>query len=150
MRCSRFTRKCGARRSSRARARRTSGAHGSGAGTHAKLKEAGWSYGVIGIEAKRSDIKIGPAISQCLDYGRSLFELAGGVRVWLDWVFLWPLDKQHEALASVMAQNRVGSRSGTTGLLDLFVGEGRVLQVGHDGSIDVGRGVTYGKRAGSR
>ena len=46
-----------------------------------KLKEAGWSYGVIGIEAKRSDIKIGPAISQCLDYGRSLFELAGGVRV---------------------------------------------------------------------
>ena len=50
-----------------------------------------------------------------------------------------------------MAQNRVGTaQSNDWAALDLFVGEGRVLQVGHDGSIDVGRGVTYGKRAGSR
>ncbi len=116
-----------------------------------RLKAAGWRHGAIGIEGKRSDIKFGPALSQAMDYGRCLFELDGGVQVCPSWVFLWPLEKRHGPIASLMAQSRIGTaHTSEYFALQLHAGEGRVLQVGHDGSVDIGRGVTYGKRTGSR
>ena len=78
-----------------------------------KLRELGWEYGAIGIEVKKSGVKIGPAISQAIDYSRAVWTLPdfGNIRVWLDWIFIWPMVKQHGPIASVLAQNRIGSAS---------------------------------------
>ena len=117
----------------------------------AQLIGAGWRYGAVGVEAKRSGEKIGPPLAQIVDYGRSAFTIRGGLRVWLDWVFLWPLDKQHGTVASFMAQNRLGSAwTSPWRPLELYSGEGRVLTVDRYGRPDIGPAVTNGKRTGSR
>lgn len=36
-----------------------------------RLLQLGWTHGVIGIEIKRSNIKIGPPIAQAMDYSRA-------------------------------------------------------------------------------
>lgn len=75
------------------------------------LIDAGWKHGAIGVELKRSGEKIGPPISQAIDYSRGAFTIPrfGGVRVVLDWVFIWPVASQGGTTASLMAQNRLGS-----------------------------------------
>lgn len=70
--------------------------------------QQGWNHGILGIEAKRSGEKIGPALAQAIDYGRSVFTLPGGISIWLDWVFVWPVGEQKGTVASIMAQNRIG------------------------------------------
>jgi hypothetical protein len=39
-----------------------------------RLIQAGWEYGVVGIECKCSGKKLGPIVAQCLDYGRAVFK----------------------------------------------------------------------------
>lgn len=76
-----------------------------------KTVDAGWHHGAIGIEAKKSSHKIGPIISQALDYSRCVFELPTnppGLLLMVSWVFIWPLKDPGCDLASVMAQNRIG------------------------------------------
>ena len=115
-----------------------------------RLREAGWHHGAIGIEAKRSGEKVGPPLAQMVDYGRSLFALSGGVRVWLDFVFLWPLPMQHGAIASFMAQNRLGSAWCHDGRLELFSGQDpALLRAWPNGRLIIGPGLN-GKRTGSR
>ncbi len=58
-----------------------------------KLRAAGWTKGLIGVELKRSGEKVGPPLSQCLDYLRAAWTLPSGVRVLIDYCFLWPLQK---------------------------------------------------------
>ena len=72
------------------------------------LVAAGWELGPIGIEAKKSGEKIGPAIAQALDYAHSAFEFRKGYHVVVEWVFLWPFTYLHHDLASVMVQHRIG------------------------------------------
>jgi len=74
-----------------------------------ELIRLGWKLGPVGIECKMSNKKIGPCISQCLDYTNAIFEMPQGTWIVLKWVFLWPLEKQRGAIESVMAQHRIGS-----------------------------------------
>ncbi len=121
-----------------------------------RLVDQGWKHGAIGIEIKRSGIKMGPAIAQAMDYTRAVWTLPrGGVQVWLSWVFLWPMPKQGGPVASILAQNRVGTATSdhwTT--LQLKSGEQNILRVhsphsGRRGQVDIGSG-TNGRRVGSR
>ena len=38
-----------------------------------RLLDMGWTHGIIGVELKRSDIKLGPPIAQAMDYSRSVW-----------------------------------------------------------------------------
>lgn len=74
-----------------------------------ELLRAGWSIGPVGVELKRQGAKIGPAISQALDYGHAAFPFGDvGSTVCLEWIFIWPVGSVTGDLASVMAQNRIG------------------------------------------
>lgn len=117
------------------------------------LLAAGWRHGVIGVEIKRSKEKIGPAIAQALDYGRSVWTLhqAGGSLVWLDWVFIWPMPKQSGAMASVCAQNRIGTATpGFHGGIDFKSGEASIASLDSRRGITINLNATNGAKAGRR
>jgi hypothetical protein len=76
-----------------------------------QLIERGWTLGPVGVECKRSGEKLGRPIAQMLDYGRAIWNMGDGMWVGLRFMFLWPLDKQHGDIASVMTQNRLGGIS---------------------------------------
>lgn len=118
----------------------------------APLIDLGWTHGIVGIELKRSREKIGPAIAQALDYSRSVWTLTGVgySRVWLDWVFVWPMPKQSGSMASVLAQNRVGSATPLYGDgYQLKSGETSLICVAHDNYIRIGT-ATNGTKVGRR
>lgn len=114
------------------------------------LLDLGWKYGIVGVELKRSGEKIGPPIAQAMDYSRGVWTLPGDMRVWLEYVFVWPMAKQGSTIGSICAQQRVGScgalaqwshfylKSGETSLLDIS-----------DGRVRVGA-VESGAKVGSR
>lgn len=116
-----------------------------------RLLDLGWRHGIIGIEVKRSGIKIGPPVAQAMDYTRASWTLPGSrFQVILSWVFLWPEDKQHGPLASILAQNRVGTASGNQWTaLQLNSGEHNLLRVSTDGTVRIGTGAN-GTKVGSR
>lgn len=116
-----------------------------------KLLGAGWNQGIIGCEIKRSNVKIGPPIAQAMDYSRAIWTLRpSGIRVWLDWVFIWPMGKQMGTTASVLAQNRIGSASADSWTRIHFkCGENNIIRVGRDGDIAIGA-CTNGAKVGSR
>lgn len=114
----------------------------------------GWDLGPIGIECKRSGIKIGKPISQALDYRRAFWHLDSSPESWftLGFVFVWPIHPQGGPIASVMAQNRVGSAFPTDA-----DGDGVSLGVGSQSVRIAGRNVdlrrslnAIGRKNGSR
>lgn len=120
----------------------------------AKLLDAGWKFGIIGCELKRSGLKIGPVIAQAMDYSRTAWLLdpeRQRFRVCLDYVFIWPMAKQSGTIASICAQNRIGSAYGDDRYTQfgLKVGETGVLEARNDGQVFVGKTLT-GARSGSR
>jgi hypothetical protein len=76
------------------------------------LIDAGWKHGPIGVEGKKSNVKLGKVVAQAQDYARSSFELWPGYHVTLEWIFIWPLNEVLGDIASSMAQSRIGSVSG--------------------------------------
>lgn len=117
------------------------------------LIQAGWTHGVIGVEIKRSREKIGPAIAQAIDYSRSVWTLhnAGNSRVWLDWVFIWPMPKQGGALASVLAQNRIGTATPSYGGgVHLKSGEAAIAYVGGTDGLHLATAPHAGAKVGRR
>lgn len=115
-----------------------------------RLEDAGWEHGGLGVEIKRSDMDIGPALNQTIDYRRSVFTIRGGLKITPSWVFTWPLDKQHGPMASLMAHQRIGSAWTTKWQpLSFYSGEERILSVHHDGEIQIGAGRS-GTKSGSR
>lgn len=116
-----------------------------------KLLGLGWTHGAVGIECKRSGEKIGPPIAQAMDYSRTVWTLPGlNVRIWLDWVFLWPMDRQTGPMASILAQNRIGcAYSHKWTVLHLKCGESNLIKIDQDGQIDIGD-ARNGQKAGSR
>lgn len=118
----------------------------------ADLLNLGWSHGLIGIECKRSGVKIGEAIAQSADYSRSVFCLERNFfRVWLHMVFIWPMAAQHNALASVLYQQRIGSAFfGERIKLRLKLGEAFVLTIRQNGTIEIGAYCSNHRKAGSR
>lgn len=69
----------------------------------------GWNMGPVGVECKRSDVKIGPPISQALDYSRAIWEPTPGLWLSLSWVFVWPMAAQYGPVGSILSQQRLGS-----------------------------------------
>lgn len=116
-----------------------------------KLVDLGWRHGIIGIEIKPTNVKLGPPLAQAMDYSRTAFTLpGGGFQVVPSWVFVFPFEKEHGPLASVMAQNRVGTATiSKWSLLTLRCGEATILHIANDGTVRVGTH-TVGNKAGSR
>lgn len=116
-----------------------------------RLIRAGWTNGIIGCEIKKSGVKIGPVIAQAMDYSRAVWTLEpSGIRVWLDWVFIWPMSKQSGPIASVLAQNRIGSATADRWTRIHFKsGECNVVKVDSNGIIDLGQ-ARAGARVGNR
>jgi len=115
------------------------------------LIQRGWRHGPIGIEGKRSGVKIGPPIAQLLDYSRAawLVEPSKGLWVMLPWLFLWPVEKTGGPIASILAQHRVGTAEPTwNGGLKLASGE-QVLVRFDDTDLRIGAGAN-GRKAGAR
>jgi hypothetical protein len=111
---------------------------------------AGWTHGPILIEVKRPGEPIGPALSQMMDYLRCSWLLPNGVPIMASWAFVYPADRMHGPLASVCAQNRIGTAHLAAGELDLYCGEQRVLTVLEGGVLRVGDtriGLRYGHRS---
>ena len=121
-----------------------------------KLYDSGWTKGLIGVEIKRSKIKAGPPISQMFDYLRCVWNSPKNIKVMLDYVFLFPLEKTAGTIASIMAQNRAGSCSLRYGeasewrRLEFFIGEQKVLtHYLNTDRVDIGN-LIVGNRTGSR
>lgn len=114
-----------------------------------ELVGLGWSHGAFGIECKRSGKKIGRVVAQCMDYSRAVFTTDNGFRFMLDWVFIWPLEKQLGDIASVMAQHRIGcARRKWGGGIEFLTDSTRLISVG--GGEPFVRSTSVGKKAGSR
>ncbi len=110
-------------------------------------------FGLVGVEIKRSHTKIGPPLSQCLDYKQASFKLNSSVpvRVLLDYVFLFPCEKTENEAGSFTAQNRIGTvrHNSYFDSFDFFSGNQLVFRVFRDGRVEV-RPLRAGKRRGSR
>lgn len=116
-----------------------------------RLISLGWTHGIVGVEIKRSGVKIGPPIAQAVDYSRTVWTLPpAGIKVWLDWVFIWPMAQQHSTVASILAQNRIGCAYIDRWVrLHLKSGEQNIIKIKHDGHISIGD-ATNGRKVGSR
>lgn len=114
-----------------------------------KLRDAGWDLGPVGVECKRSDSKLGPVISQAIDYQRAVFPVNASYTVNLEWVFIWPTGPVAGDIGSIMAQQRIGS------MQPLGNGIGFMCGDGFENRISVEHGVRYrrprcGYKSGSR
>lgn len=112
---------------------------------------AGWTYGAVGIECKRTFEKIGRPTSQMIDYGRSAFRLPeSGVSVVPSHVFLWPYNPGGGPLASIYAQQHLGGVTYVNGRLLFITGQKAIATLGPGpGEYEV-YDVKQGKKAGSR
>lgn len=115
------------------------------------LLQAGWDLGPVGVECKRSDEKLGPVISQCIDYQKAVFPLGHGYTVCLEWVFVWPCGVVPGDIGSIMAQQRIGTMEPLRRGVGVAMGCGD----GFDRTVSVEHGVRYrrplcGYKAGSR
>jgi len=118
-----------------------------------KAVEAGWVHGAIGVEGKRSSVKIGRLVSQALDYSRCLFHLKHnppGLLVGLSWVFLYPVDRITCDLESVMVNNRIGYAGISHRALQFNVSSTHVLTISNDGTVIARAELLMGKKRGSR
>jgi hypothetical protein len=72
------------------------------------LLEAGWRWGIVGIECKKSGTKVGRVISQAMDYTRCVWDTPNGFAVMSRFVFIWPCEPPKSDIESVMVQHRIG------------------------------------------
>jgi hypothetical protein len=73
-----------------------------------ELIEQGWRWGIVGIECKKSETKVGRVVSQAMDYTRCVWDTPNGFAVMSRFVFIWPCESPGNDLQSVMAQHRIG------------------------------------------
>lgn len=120
--------------------------------------DAGWIYGPIGIEGKKSGHKIGKAVSQALDYSAAVFEPIPGFHFNLESVFVFPVSMPKGDVASVMTQNRIGCVRISHGKYPLTfqMGGTHVIELQADQSGDVPqisfscKPIVSGRKRGSR
>lgn len=115
-----------------------------------ELLELGWSLGPVGVECKRSNVRLGPPISQCIDYSRAVWRIRGNW-MWLDWVFIWPAGGTGGTVASILAQQRIGTVN-TSRWYSLNFGTGgqRFAMFDNDGFLTDVKPGRSGRRTGSR
>lgn len=73
-----------------------------------ELQYAGWRWGPVPIECKKSEHQVGPAICQIMDYTRCVWSLPNGYDVMSRLCFLWHFKPPGGTVASVMVNNRIG------------------------------------------
>lgn len=112
------------------------------------LREAGWTS-AIGVEIKASGQKLGPPLSQAIDYTYCAFNV-GAHWLHLPHIFLWPLRGQIGAVQSVMLQNSVGSVFDGHGTPLIFLLERRVIEIYDDGRPPNVSHPVSGTKKGSR
>lgn len=117
-----------------------------------KLRESGWTLGPFGVELKKSDVKIGPVIALAIDYRTCAWYMPHGYKVVLDFIAIWPINKQHGTTASFMAQQRIGAISHSRhSLLKITCGECVLLDVPVNKDHPLRLNCKdFGRRAGSR
>lgn len=113
--------------------------------------DCGWRNGAIGIECKASGKKAGPVLCQMADYARAVFESeASGLLFCLSGVFVWPgLTVCGGTMASLMAQNRIGSCSSGKVKVSFSIGATGILSLNHDGTMSCHK-IVSGRKSGSR
>lgn len=122
-----------------------------------QLTALGWKRGAIGVECKRSDMKVGPALAQATDYARTVWvSPENGLMIMTGYIFLWPLDEINGTVHSMMQQQLVG---GVYLRNDEFDGEALLFHLGsrncileykfQTGKLFLGNSKS-GRKAGSR
>ena len=113
--------------------------------------KAGWVHGAIGVEGKRSGMKVGKLISQAMDYTRCVWELKSppGMLVMVRWVFVFPVENPKGDLESLMAQNRIGYVTPFTRRLAFSCGGMHGIVIHDSGELEAKQLPMGGKR-GSR
>jgi len=122
----------------------------------ALLVASGWKIGPVGVECKRSSVKVGRPISQAIDYSRALWKLPTFHNQWisLSFIFLWPFAPQHGPLGSVFSQQRLGSIWTTEDDGQLHISSGQhpiaTLGAGPRTWKTYPNNMDHGRKAGSR
>lgn len=116
----------------------------------AKAVDAGWTDGVIGVECKRSDSKLGPLVTQAIDYTRCAFCLKSppGMIVLPTWIFIFPAEMSGD-LESVCVNNRIGTATLQNNRLRFWCSGTNVISFEQDGSLTAKR-PPMGRKRGSR
>ena len=119
------------------------------------LISQGWSVGPIVVEVKKSGHKLGPLITQALDYMRCQFRSGDkespnyGVTVRPSFCIVFPLAKIQETLQSVMSHERIGhAHIGDDGRL-LFYLNGKVVYT-ETGGVFLCDALRSGRKFGSK
>lgn len=115
------------------------------------LVDLGWRGGAIVVEVKRNGLALGRPVSQLLDYMNAAFEIpCSGVNVLPNYGFVFSAPKQQGPLASVMAQNRIGTcyLCKWSSKIRFFCGSVLVLELA-DSAIEIHK-LDFGKAIGSR
>lgn len=73
------------------------------------LIKKGWTLGPVGLECKRSGVKLNEPLAQVMDYQRTVWTVDNGFRFMYQYSFLWPYYSAHGLAASIMAQQRIGT-----------------------------------------
>lgn len=120
-----------------------------------KAISAGWRSGPLGVECKKSGIKLNIPFLQVDDYTRAAWNLKNGFKIMCQYYFIWPFRKTHGFAASLMAQKRIGTLEHVEGRfvdvqLKFFTGEMKALTwTKQDDSVSVGE-LKSGSKVGSR
>lgn len=122
-----------------------------------RLVGMGWDHGIIGVECKKSNMKIGAVFAQTMDYSRAVWTSSGsGIMVMCKYYFIWPLGKVSGPIHSIMQQQRIGGVYVTSdnpqwAAILFHMGDGgTVLRYTFSSKeIQIGKGVA-GSKVGSR
>jgi hypothetical protein len=120
-----------------------------------KLCNAGWDRGAIGLECKKSGLKLNHPFAQAEDYSNTVWKLPVGFLFMCEYSFLWPFHKMSGFRASQMAQKKIGTLEyedaewgGPT--LKFYCGEAKVIKYRfRNDSIEIGN-LNFGNQTGSR
>lgn len=117
------------------------------------LITSGWTAGPICIEVKRSGKKLGPVVSQAIDYMRCCFTVSRGQYSGLTFrpkfCIVFPLARVQESLQSVMASERVGhAHVGIDSKLRIYMNG--VCAYTECGGVFLRHAMKGGKKFGSR
>lgn len=115
--------------------------------------DAGWVYGAIGIEGKRSNHNAGHLVLQAMDYSRAAFELETGVPGLLlmcRWIFVFPFVREIGTVESLMVQSRIGYANVFERSIKFCVSVTNALVIHEDGSLQIAKSLPMGRKRGSR
>jgi len=116
-----------------------------------KTQDAGWTLGIIGVEIKKSGVKIGPPLAQSEDYLDAVwFITKAKLAIHLSHVFIFPCGELHNNMASVCAQSHLGQFNLTRYKIHIKTGESTLFYYNIITDEISCKDNVNGKRIGSR